>query len=204
MQKPIANIVTDTLKTRFDIKVNKCKSLEEIDKSLPTLIIGLGNAKKYINDFNILKKEYKEQKIWWTFLRTERMTDYQEDLQSFYETAIKYSVESIDYEYVDILECDYKRSKNILKYLLYSNDEKIGYIDNNGSFLFIYSKKYKKIWGFSLSTMKFYSIKDCSIDKTIKNIKNIDIIKDFSMIPYKVRRIVGDKIHHNIILYSYF
>lgn len=204
MQKPIANIVTDTLKTRFDIKVNKCKSLEEIDKSLPTLIIGLGNAKKYINDFNILKKEYKEQKIWWTFLRTERMTDYQEDLQSFYETAIKYSVESIDYEYVDILECDYKRSKNILKYLLYSNDEKIGYIDNNGSFLFIYSKKYKKIWGFSLSTMKFYSIKDYSIDKTIKNIKNIDIIKDFSMIPYKVRRIVGDKIHHNIILYSYF
>lgn len=204
MQKPIANIVTDTLKTRFDIKVNKCKSLEEIDKSLPTLIIGLGNAKKYINDFNILKKEYKEQKIWWTFLRTERMTDYQEDLQSFYETAIKYAVESIDYEYVDILDCGYKRSKNILKYLFASNDEKIGYIDNNGSFLFIYSRKYKKIWGFSLSTMKFYGINESSINKTIKNIRNIDIINDFSTIPYKVRRIVGDKIHHNIILYGYF
>lgn len=204
MQKPIANIVTDTLKTRFDIKVNKCKSLEEIDKSLPTLIIGLGNAKKYINDFNILKKEYKEQKIWWTFLRTERMTDYQEDLQSFYETAIKYAVESIDYEYVDILDCGYKRSKNILKYLFASNDEKIGYIDNNGSFLFIYSRKYKKIWGFSLSTMKFYGIKESSISKTINNIRNIDIINDFSTIPYKVRRIVGDKIHHNIILYGYF
>lgn len=204
MQKPIANIVTDTLKTRFDIKVNKCKSLEEIDKSLPTLIIGLGNAKKYINNFNILKKEYKEQKIWWTFLRTERMTDYQEDLQSFYETAIKYAVESIDYEYVDILDCGYKRSKNILKYLFASNDEKIGYIDNNGSFLFIYSRKYKKIWGFSLSTMKFYGIKESSISKTINNIRNIDIINDFSTIPYKVRRIVGDKIHHNIILYGYF
>lgn len=204
MQKPIANIVTDTLKTRFDIKVNKCKSLEEIDKSLPTLIIGLGNAKKYINNFNILKKEYKEQKIWWTFLRTERMTDYQEDLQSFYETAIKYAVESIDYEYVDILDCGYKRSKNILKYLFASNDEKIGYIDNNGSFLFIYSRKYKKIWGFSLSTMKFYGINESSINKTIKNIRNIDIINDFSTIPYKVRRIVGDKIHHNIILYGYF
>lgn len=204
MQKPIANIVTDTLKARFDIKVNKCKSMEETDKSLPTLIIGLENAKKYIQGFNILQKEYKEQKVWWTFLRTERMTDYQEDLQSFYNVAIKYAVENVDYEYVDVLECGYKRTKSILKYLFTSNDEKLGYIDNNNNFIFIYSKKYCKIWGFSLSTMRFYGIKENSIDRIIKETYNIEIIKDFSAIPYKVRRIVGDKLHHNIILYSYF
>lgn len=204
MQKPIANIVTDTLKARFDIKVNKCKSMEEADKSLPTLIIGLENAKKYIEGFNILQKEYKEQKIWWTFLRTERMTDYQEDLQSFYNIAIRYAVENVNYEYVDVLECSYKRTKSILKYLFTSNDEKFGYIDNNNNFIFIYSKKYSKIWGFSLSTMRFYGIKEETIDRIIKKAHNIEIMKDFSSIPYKVRRIVGDKLHHNIILYSYF
>lgn len=204
MQKPIANIVTDTLKARFDIKVNKCKTMEEIDKSLPTLIIGLENAKKYIDGFNILQKEYKEQKFWWTFLRTERMTDYQDDLQSFYCTAIKYAVESTEYEYVDVLECNYKRTKSILKYLFASNDEKLCYIDNNKSFIFIYSKKYNKIWGFSLSTMMFYGIKESTIDRVIKKIGNCEMIKNFSTIPYKVRRIVGDKIHHNIILYRYF
>lgn len=204
MQKPIANIVTDTLKARFDIKVNKCKSMEDADKSLPTLIIGLENAKKYIQGFNILQKEYKEQKVWWTFLRTERMTDYQEDLQTFYNIAIKYAVENVNYEYVDALECGYKRTKNILKYLFSSNDEKLGYIDNNSNFIFIYSKKYSKIWGFSLSTMRFYGIKEKTIDRIIKKTHNIEIIKDFSAIPYKVRRIVGDKLHHNIILYSYF
>lgn len=204
MQKPIANIVTDTLKARFDIKVNKCKSMEETDKSLPTLVIGLENAKKYIEDFNILQKEYKEQKIWWTFLRTERMTDYQEDLQSFYHTAIKYAVENTEYEYIDTLECGYKRTKSILKYLFASNDEKLGYIDNNNNFIFIYSKKYSKIWGFSLSTMRFYGIKERTIDRIIKETYNMELIKDFSTIPYKVRRIVGDKLHHNIILFSYF
>lgn len=204
MQKTIANIVTDNLKIRFDIKVNKCKSIEEIDKSLPTLIIGLKNAKNSIDNFSILQKEYKEQKMWWTFSKTERMVDFQNDIQSFYYTAIKYLVGHTEYEYVDCLECSYKRTKNILNYLLNNNDNKISFIDNNGSFLFVYSKKYNKVWGFSLSTMKFYGIKENTINDILNNIKNNVLIKDFSIIPYKVKRIVGGKLHHSIILYNYF
>ena len=56
MQKVLANVITDLTRIKFDIKVNKCKSMDEIDKSLPTLIIGYKKAKKYIKDFNILKK----------------------------------------------------------------------------------------------------------------------------------------------------
>lgn len=189
---------------RFDIKVNKCSSMEEIDKSLPTLIIGLQNAKKYISNFSILQKEYKGQRLWWTFSKTERMTDYLCDIQLFYNTAIKCIVENTEYEYVDCLECSFKRVKSILNYLLNNSDEKISFIDNKGSFLFLYSKKYNKIWGFSLSTMCFYGIKEKTINRLIKEIKNNEQIKDFSNIPYKVKRIIGAKLHYSIVLYRYF
>ena len=78
MQKSVANIITNSNKIDFEFKYNKCKSLEEIDVSLPTLIIGYNNAKRYIKNFNILNKAYPEQKIWWTFLKTEKRVDYDE------------------------------------------------------------------------------------------------------------------------------
>ena len=65
MQKVLANVITDLTRVKFDIKVNKCKSMDEIDKSLPTLIIGYKNAKKYIKDFNeyVIYTDYNEMII---------------------------------------------------------------------------------------------------------------------------------------------
>lgn len=57
MKKIIANIITKSNKIDFDFNYNKCKSMEEIDSSLPTFIIGYENAKKFIRDFDILKEK---------------------------------------------------------------------------------------------------------------------------------------------------
>ena len=95
MQKPVANIITNSNKIDFEFKYNKCKSLEEIDVSLPTLIIGYNNAKRYIKNFNILNKAYPEQKIWWTFLKTEKRVDY-ERTYSAEEVGEKYGMRGME------------------------------------------------------------------------------------------------------------
>lgn len=203
MQKPMANVVAKSSRIKLDIKVNYYKHMEEVkDKSLPTLIIGLQEAKKSISDFDILIKEYQSQNLWWTFSKTERGVDYQDDIIDFCNKVINNIVNEVTYEYVNLYECTYYKIKNILRYLL-SNDNKVCYNDNN-SFLFIYSKKYKKIWGFSLSTLRFYGIKEKNIDKIINNIKNAEFINNFSRIPSKIKKTVGDKLHYNIVLYDYF
>lgn len=203
MQKVLANVITDLTRVKFDIKVNKCKSMDEIDKSLPTLIIGYNNAKKYIKDFNILKKSYPKQNLWWTFNKNERGVDFQDDIYKFALEAIDNIVDKVEYTYIDYVDCTLDRTKNIIKYLTLSSDYKVAYIDNN-NFLYVYSPHFKIVWGFSMGTMMFYGVKPTSIEKIIKKMQNTRWIKNFSKIPIKVKRLIGDKIHNNIILYDYF
>ena len=115
MQKVLANVITDLTRVKFDIKVNKCKSMDEIDKSLPTLIIGYKNAKKYIKDFNILKKSYHKQNLWWTFSKTERGVDFQDDIYKFSMEAIDNIIDKVEYQYVDYIDCSMEKAKKILE-----------------------------------------------------------------------------------------
>lgn len=203
MQKVLANVITDLTRIKFDIKVNKCKSMDEIEKSLPTLIIGYKNAKKYIKDFNILKKAYPKQNLWWTFSKTERGVDFQDDIYKFCLEAVDNIVDKVEYSYVDYLDCSLEKGKKVLNYLMSSNDYKVAYIDGN-NFLYVYSPHFKKVWGFSLGTMMFYGVKQRSIEKVLNNIKNTQWIKNFAKIPIKVKRLIGDRTHNNIVLYDYF
>ena len=61
MKKYIGNIVANQ-KYKVDSCFKKCQTLSEIDETLPTLIIGLQNAKNSIKDFKILVKKYTGQK----------------------------------------------------------------------------------------------------------------------------------------------
>ena len=81
MEEVLANIITSSSKLNFDLPINKCRDISCRDEKLPTLIIGYDLAKKYINGFNILKKFYPDQNLYWTFKRTERGVDYENDLK---------------------------------------------------------------------------------------------------------------------------
>lgn len=202
MQKPVANIITNSNKIDFEFKYNKCKSLEEIDLSLPTLIIGYNNAKKYIKDFNILKKAYPEQKIWWTFLKTEKRTDYDEDIVQFNEVVINEHVKDIKYSLIDVINIDFNEKKKIIRYFL-SDDKKIVYNYFN-KFLFTYSKKYKIVWGISLATLRFCGVNTNKLLNRIYNNTNNTRVSDLNNIPFSLRKQIGDNIHYELSLYEYF
>lgn len=202
MEDVLANIITTSNKIAFDLPVNKCKDMSCRDENLPTLIIGYELAKKYIEGFNILKKYYPKQNIYWTFKRTERGVDYENDLKSFYTTVITDYCNRNKYTFVDIVNIDMKTAKKLIKYAK-SDDKKLIFNENN-RFLYVYSEKYATVFGFSLSTSNFFGISPSKVMKMFDGNMNNEFVYDFTNIPYEVKHIIGEKIDKYMVLYKYF
>lgn len=202
MEKVLANIITTSSKIKFDLPVNKCNNMSCRDENLPTLIIGYENAKKYIDGFNILKKYYSNQNIYWTFKRTERGVDYENDLKSFYSTVINDFCNRNKYSFIDIIRLNIKTAKKLINFA--KSDEKKLIFNENNRFLYVYSEKYSTVFGFSLSTCNFFGIKPSKVMKLFENNENNEFIYDFTNIPYEVKHIIGEKIDKYMLLYEYF
>lgn len=202
MREALANIITSSSKTKFDLPVNKCKDMSCRDESLPTLIIGYENAKKYINGFSILKKYYADSNIYWTFKKNESAVDYEADLDSFYATVIKDFCDNIRYRFIDIIRINLKIAKKLINFVK-SDDKKLVFNEND-RFLYVYCERYATVFGFSLSTSRFFGIEPKKIMDLFKDNENNGFIYDFSIIPNKVKRITGDKMEKFIALYGYF
>ena len=79
---------------------NITDSLDRCIPDIPTLIIGLDNAKSMIPGFSILEKDYRDKH--WTYSKTERRCDYEDDLEKFCSDAISGMLKSSAvYKYVD-------------------------------------------------------------------------------------------------------
>lgn len=202
MKNKLANIVTTSTKIKFDLPINRCKTIDDVDKSLPTLIIGYEMAKKSIDNFNILEKHTKETNIYWTFKRNERGVDYEDDLKAFYKIVVLDFCDGVKYQLLDFYRLNITMVKKLITFAK-SDDEKLIYVENN-RFLYVYCEKYKMVFGFSLSTAKFFGIKPSKIVNLFKNNVNNRFISDFSIIPYDIKYIIGEKIDKYLALYDYF
>ena len=134
--KKIGNIIVSSPNSKVDDCYNKFLSLSNVDNNLPTMIIGLKNAKQNIENFSIFKKEYRNNMLWWTFSKTEKRSDYDKDMQNFYEVCINNIINNIKYYNININELTYGKIKKVIEYII-NNNKKIYYIDNN-KFIFIY------------------------------------------------------------------
>lgn len=202
MENKLANIVTTSTKIKFDLPINRCKTLEDTDKSLPTLIIGYEMAKKSVDNFNILEKHTNGTNIYWTFKRNERGVDYEDDLKAFYKTVVLDFCEEVKYQLLNFFTLNIKTVKKLINFAK-SDDKKLIYVENN-RFLYVYCEKYNTVLGFSLSTAKFFGINPSKIVKLFKNNANNRFISDFSIIPYEIKYIIGEKIDKYLALYEYF
>ena len=201
--KKIGNIIVSSPNSKVDDCYNKFLSLSNVDNNLPTMIIGLKNAKQNIENFSIFKQEYRNNMLWWTFSKTEKRSDYDKDMQKFYEVCINNIINNIKYHNININELTYSKIKKLIEYII-NNYKKIYYIDNN-KFIFIYDiEKTKSIYGISLNTCAFYGISKEKILKMIADNQNNVQIKNFYKIPNNVRRIVNDEIPNELFLLEYF
>lgn len=206
MKKYIGNVIVSSPNYKVDECFNKCLNIENIDETLPTLIIGLEKAKKNIEKFNILIKNYNNGMLWWTFSKTERRIDYEKDIIDFHNHCIANIVGKIDYHFINYVDLTYNKAKKCLRYI--RNNHKKRYYVDNGKFIFVYDTengdKSKNIYGFSLTTSAFFGLERKKILSVIENNPNNKQIKNFYSVPNKIRTLVKDDIPSEMVLLEYF
>ena len=90
MQK-LGNIVTTAKKNNYSEIFNVVNSIDKCITDLPILVVGWKLMKSLFPDANILNKEYNGVK--WTFTKTERRCEYEEDIIEFYNYLVSEYVE---------------------------------------------------------------------------------------------------------------
>jgi hypothetical protein len=157
------------------------------DKNKPILIIGLEEAKKNASSFSILDKKIGE-KMFWTFGKREKRTDYEKDIEKFQEYVLKCALEEIKYYYLNILTIKYTKVKKLLK-IIANSEEKTFFVDKN--MIYMFYKEY--VLGLSIDILGYVGIKKKKIlDLIQKNENNKIFFNDFQF-NYKIKKIIETK-----------
>ena len=199
----IGNIVYDGKSNGFGNLFNVVSDYSLIDNKLPTLIIGYERASEIIDGYSILKKEYNNGMLRWTFSKTERRNDYTKDLEVFKEYCIMRNIKNVKYLYIDFLKYGYNKIKRVIEYIN-SNDKKLCFVTRNSNFVFIYSERYNVVWGLSLTLCDYIGVDKQKVLNRIRNNKNNHFIKNIGLISEDIRKKIGENTHYLLPTYLYF
>lgn len=97
----IGNIVTEE-KIKVSRLFNVVKSKDRVIDSIPTLYIGLDNAKSLDVKLNFLERKIDEN-TFWTFNKREKRVLMEDDLYYFIEHSFKNTIKDIEYEFIDCI-----------------------------------------------------------------------------------------------------
>ena len=201
--KKLANILDENSKTEYDKMFNKCTCIDDVDMPLPTLVIGIGCAKKYVKNFSMFNRTGRNGDFSWTFAKNEKRKEHNEDLFNFKKRVIMEKVKDIEYEYIDFPCYPIGKITKFIEYMN-GNDRKLCFLMRDSNFVFIYSRRYKHVFGLSLSLCEYCRIEKVNIVGKIKANPNNKIINGLNYIDEETRRIIGDNIHYMLPLYDYF
>lgn len=180
---------------------NKVASFSDIDPSLPTLIVGMETASENIKDFSILKR--LEGDVWWTFSKRERRNEYVEDLKKFKCKVLFDYLSSVKYEYVNFTCYELSRLKKFIRYID-GEDEKTFFFTKESRFAFIYSAKYNRVWGLSLSLCDYIGVDRKKVIGRIKSNRHNRVMNGVSFADDDIRDVIGDNTHLILPALSYF
>ena len=203
MQNFVGNILTAYSKDKFPKLFNVVKERDDLISGIPTMVIGLNEARWYIADFSILQKSYRNNTLFWTYKKTERRYEYEDDIEAFYKLCINSVLEKIKYMYLDLTSYHYTNLKKTIKYLA-SNSEKLCFQTRNSNFLFIYDEGLNTVFGISLQTLEYAGISRRKVLHRIKQNKNNRFLYDTSFITQELRSVIGNNTHYILPLYKYF
>lgn len=195
-------VITDNSKVNLDKTFKRCNTLVDTIPQLPTLIIGYKNAQKWVKDYDILKKWYPEQNLYWTFGKTERKYEYDEDIDKFYNISIEKVYKNIKYFYFDLINCSLSETKRFIKYLS-NHSRKVVYNERN-KFLYIYNENKHTVIGLSLDLCEYIGIKKVNVLNKLKNNKNIIMFNGISFLNRKLRELSFTNKHYIPVFYNYF
>lgn len=186
MQK-LGYIVTD--RKIKDVKdfVGVVDDISLADPTKPVLIVGIDLAKKYIENFSILDKKVNDN-LFWTFKKTEKRVDFENDINYFYNYIIYNISRNIKYYYINILDLKYNKIKKLYN-ILFSGERKYIYISNN-MFYILYNDA---VLGISISILEYIKIDIKKIFKKLYSNKNNIICTNASDCVKSIKTEIGNK-----------
>ena len=180
-------IVSDSKIKNLKGFVEQVSDVSLADLTKPTLFVGVENARKNIDGFSILKKKYGDN-IFWTYKKTEKRVDFEDDINYFYNYIINNISCNINYYYINILKLKYNKIKKLYN-ILFSSNKKYIYISNNMIYILY---KNNDILGISLNLLEYIKIKKEKIlDKLYSNKNNV-ICTDVSQCIKSIKNEIGN------------
>lgn len=201
MGRKVGNILANRRPPGFGPQFNLIHNIDEADKSVPTLIIGLDEATKLIPDFSVLNENYDDGMLWWAFAKTERRSEHEDTVQRFRSHALKLALSGIRYEYVDFICYSLDRVKSFIRFMD-SPKRKTVFVTREGRFAFIYCADYSVVWGLSLTLCDYIGVNHKKVISRIRSNPSNEIIADTSFMDSAMRRMVGDDTHYIAPLYN--
>lgn len=167
-----------------------------IDNFVPTLVIGKKNAEDFFGKHNIkvLDKHINDNVIW-TFDKTERRNEYENELLKFNSNLIKNINKKIKYEFFNFFIEPHSRVKKLLRFVKSNNDKYI-YINNKHVYMYFNDK----IHGFSLTDIEYMGVSKNKVLTLLKSNEHNHIVYNKDFLSQKMRNLIKD----NNILVPYF
>lgn len=203
MKKFLGNIVTAYKKEKFSPFFNVVKTMKETITDIPTLIVGLENARENIDGFSILTKKYNDDLVWWTYKKTERKYEFDDDIASFYSFCTNYYLEKCEYYYINLPQYTYSKVKRFIKFVK-SPVRKLCFQTRDSNFVFIYDTVSHYVFGLSITLLEYMGIPKAKVIKKIKSNKNNVFIYDTSFIDSNLRVSINNNTHYILPLAEVF
>ena len=127
--RTLGYIVCDRKIKDIDGFVEQVDDISLADSTKPILIVGWKKAKTLEGYTSILDKQLSDN-MFWTFSKTESRSDFEEDLELFYNIIYNNILNKINYYYINIFKLKYNKIKKLYN-IIYSKEFKNIYISNN-------------------------------------------------------------------------
>lgn len=168
--KKIGYVVTKSRIKGIKGFVKVVNDISLADPTKPILIVGYNVAKEHPKFETILDKELDDG-LYWTFRKVESRSDYEDDLEKFYEIVIAKAVKSVKYYYVNVLTLSLKKAKAMLT-ILDAPMEKNVFINKS----MIYFCVGESVCGISINIMRYIGIRYNKIMERLSKFRNLKII----------------------------
>ena len=146
----IGNIVTNT-KFNGNGIFNVVETTSEIDKRVPSLILGWEYTRKFYPNVSIVDWKI-DDKTFWTFGKREKRERQEEDIKKFTKMCVENMLSSVDYKYSNILILSKEEKEDLFK-IISSDKKKTVYLD--GDMLYFYPEGSKHVYGILMSDIDY-------------------------------------------------
>lgn len=180
----------------IDKNFNLIKSTNEIIEGLPTLIVGLDNAKSFTDKISYLDRKINTN-TFWTFTRLEKRDLFEEDLFYFIKFSYDELLKSANFKFIDLILSDSDEINKVFNEIK-TSDNVITFSYEN----MVYTHINNMIYGFDLRQVDYIGkSKNIFIDK-IKDMSDVFLSDEKILIEYKKElSVLNDEIKYIPLIY---